>query len=62
MIDESAIRIRFKALGAGLDERARRLFAAAEARAAGGGGVRKLHVGHRRARFAAWNRSSAIEE
>ncbi|MBV8330554.1 MAG: ISAzo13 family transposase, partial [Verrucomicrobia bacterium] len=39
MIDESAIRIRSEALGAGLDERGRRLFAAAEARAAGVGGV-----------------------
>ena len=39
MIDESAIRIRYEALGAGLDERGRRLFAAAEARAAGVGGV-----------------------
>ncbi len=39
MIDESAIRIRYEAVGAGLDERGRRLFAAAEARAAGVGGV-----------------------
>ena len=39
MIDASAIRIRYEALGAELDERGRRLFAAAEARAAGLGGV-----------------------
>lgn len=39
MIDETAIRSRFEALGRGLDERQRRLFAAAEAGAAGFGGV-----------------------
>ena len=39
MIDETAIRNRYEALRAGLDERKRRLFAAAEARAAGFGGV-----------------------
>jgi len=39
MIDETAIRQRYEALRAGLDERGRRLFAAAEARAAGFGGV-----------------------
>ena len=39
MIDETAIRRRYEALRAGLDERGRRLFAAAEARAAGFGGV-----------------------
>lgn len=39
MIDETAIRLRYEALRAGLDERGRRLFAAAEARAAGFGGV-----------------------
>ena len=39
MIDETAIRERYEALRAGLDERGRRLFAAAEARAAGFGGV-----------------------
>jgi DNA-binding phage protein len=39
MIDEPAIRARYEALRAGLDERGRRLFAAAEARAAGFGGV-----------------------
>ncbi len=32
MIDETAIRNRYEALRAGLDERKRRLFAAAEAR------------------------------
>jgi DNA-binding phage protein len=39
MIDETAIRLRYEALRARLDERGRRLFAAAEARAAGVGGV-----------------------
>ena len=39
MIDTSAIRARFETLGPFLNERARRLFAASEARAAGRGGV-----------------------
>ena len=39
MIDETAIRARYAALRPGLDERRRRLFAAAEAQAAGHGGV-----------------------
>ena len=39
MINESAIRLRFEALAPVLNERARRLFAAAEAAAAGRGGV-----------------------
>jgi Rhodopirellula transposase DDE domain len=39
VIDESAIRLRFEALAPVLDERGRRRFAAAEARAAGRGGV-----------------------
>jgi DNA-binding phage protein len=39
MIDEIAIRSRYKATGPCLDERGRRLFAAAEARAAGHGGI-----------------------
>ena len=39
MIDTSAIRARFTTLGPFLNERARRLFAASEARAAGRGGV-----------------------
>ncbi len=39
MIDESAIRLRFEALAPVLDERGRRRFAAAEAAAAGRGGV-----------------------
>jgi hypothetical protein len=39
VIDESAIRLRFKALDPVLDERARRWFAAAEAMAAGRGGI-----------------------
>src|SRR6202166_290566 len=39
MIDESAIRQRFEAVSPVLDERARRRFAAAEAAAAGRGGV-----------------------
>src|SRR5271166_5089638 len=40
MIDESPLRIRFEALRASLDERGRRLSAAAEAKAAGYGGDR----------------------
>jgi DNA-binding phage protein len=39
MIDETAIRLRYEALGPVLDERGRRRFAAAEAVAAGRGGV-----------------------
>ena len=39
MIDETAIRSRFEAMRARLDEQERRLFAAAEARSAGYGGV-----------------------
>src|SRR5208337_2727330 len=39
MIDESPLRIRFEALRASLDERGRRLSAAAEAKAAGYGGI-----------------------
>jgi hypothetical protein len=39
MIDPSAIRDRFAAVGRGLNERTRRLFAAAEARTAGYGGI-----------------------
>ena len=39
MIDEISIRFRYQLLSASLDERGRRLFAAAEARAAGHGGV-----------------------
>jgi hypothetical protein len=39
MIDETAIRSRFEAMRSRLDERERRLFAAAEARSAGYGGV-----------------------
>jgi transposase len=39
VIDDSAIRLRFKTLGPVLDERGRRRFAAAEALAAGHGGV-----------------------
>jgi hypothetical protein len=39
VIDESAIRLRFEALAPVLDERGRRRFAAAEAAAAGRGGV-----------------------
>jgi hypothetical protein len=39
MIDETAIRSRYELVRSGLDERARRLLAAAEARAAGYGGV-----------------------
>src|SRR3974390_282905 len=38
MIDETAIRLRYEALRPSLDERGRRLFAAAEARAERGGG------------------------
>jgi hypothetical protein len=39
MIDPSAIRERFAAVGRELNERTRRLFAAAEARTAGYGGI-----------------------
>ena len=39
MVDSAAIRERFLAFGRGLDERSRRLFAAAEAKAAGYGGI-----------------------
>ena len=39
MVDENSIRLRYKAMHACLDERGRRLFAAAEARTAGHGGI-----------------------
>src|SRR5208282_2363634 len=39
MIDEAAIRLRWETVGARLDERGRRLFAAAEVRTAGRGGL-----------------------
>jgi hypothetical protein len=39
MIDENAIRLRWEAVGSKLDERGRRLFAAAEVRTAGWGGL-----------------------
>jgi len=39
MIDAAAIRLRWEALGSNQDERTRRLFAAAEVRAAGWGGL-----------------------
>ena len=39
MIDEAAIRLRWETVGARLDERGRRLFAAVEARSAGRGGL-----------------------
>src|SRR5271165_5393550 len=39
MIDEAAIRLRWETVGARLDERGRRLFAAAEVRSAGRGGL-----------------------
>ena len=39
MIDEIAIRQRWKAVGSKLDERGRRLFAAGEVRSAGWGGL-----------------------
>jgi hypothetical protein len=39
MIDEDGIRQRWEAVGRTLDERGRRLFAAAEVRAAGWGGL-----------------------
>src|SRR6516165_2289151 len=39
MVDADAIRQRWEAVGAKLDERGRRLFAAAEARTAGRGGL-----------------------
>ena len=39
MIDEAAIRLRWDRVGSGLDERGRRLYAAAEVRSAGRGGL-----------------------
>jgi hypothetical protein len=39
MIDEAAIRLRWDAVGSRLDERGRRLFAAAEVRSSGRGGL-----------------------
>jgi hypothetical protein len=39
MIDAEAIRLRWEAVGSTLDERGRRLFAAAEVRTAGWGGL-----------------------
>src|SRR5258707_8561422 len=39
MIEEAAIRLRWDAVGSHLDERGRRLFAAAEVRTAGRGGL-----------------------
>ena len=42
MIDEEAIRLRWEAVGAKLDERGQRLFAAAEVRAAGWGGLKAV--------------------
>jgi Rhodopirellula transposase DDE domain len=39
MIDEGAIRLRWDRVGSGLDERGRRLFAAAEVRSVGRGGL-----------------------
>ena len=39
MVNESSIRARFAAVGSGLNERSRRLFAAAEAKTAGYGGI-----------------------
>jgi hypothetical protein len=41
MIDEAAIRLRLDTVGSRLDERGRRLFAAAEVRSAGRGGRRR---------------------
>ena len=42
MIDKDAIRVRWDAVGATLDERGKRLFAAAEVRAAGWGGLKAV--------------------
>ncbi len=39
MIDASVVRARFAAVGSGLNERSRRLHAAAEAKTAGYGGI-----------------------
>ncbi len=39
MIDDAALRLRWETVGARLDERGRRLFAAVEARSAGRGGL-----------------------
>jgi hypothetical protein len=43
MINEASIRARFSAVGGGLNERSRRLFAAAEAKTAGHGGIAAAH-------------------
>ena len=42
MIDEDAIRRRWEAIGSKLDERAQRMFAAAEVRTAGWGGLKAV--------------------
>ena len=42
MIDTNAIRLRWESVGANLDERGKRLFAAAEVRAAGWGGLKAV--------------------
>jgi hypothetical protein len=55
MVDENSIRLRYEAMHACLDERGRRLFAAAEARTAGHGGIAAVarRRGLREARSAA---------
>ena len=45
MVDEAGIQLRYEALDPILDERGRRRFAAAEARAAGHGGVAHHRLG-----------------
>src|SRR3974377_896763 len=42
MIDEDGIRRRWEAIGSKLDERAQRMFAAAEVRTAGRGGLKRV--------------------
>src|SRR6516225_1439332 len=62
MIEEAPIRLRWDAVGAQLDERGRRFFAAAEVRAAGRGGLatsRRLPVW--RARQEGSRRTTAAE-
>ena len=49
MIDESLLRVRYELLRSSLDERGRRLSAAAEAKAAGYGGITAAARGRRRA-------------
>jgi hypothetical protein len=55
VIAESAIRLRFEALAPVLDERALRRSAAAEAQAAGHGGVAALNISRHEFLHGEWN-------